>query len=116
MNVVGPSNSHPRGRRSPEQSNDSSNDDSDRRSDDDSSQTSDDDSNQSTDEEEDGERDREAALEAIKEKLNSCIVVGAKKALNAHQKLARRRTFDLERSEAQGGMIFDYVRYLSLIL
>ncbi|KAG8955115.1 hypothetical protein FRC04_009572 [Tulasnella sp. 424] len=122
MNVAGPSNSQPRGRRSPEPSDDSSDDDSDRRSDDDSSQTSedessqtsgddssqtsDDDSNQSAGEEEDEERAR--ALEAIQEKLNSCIVVGAKKALTAHQKLVRRETFDLERSEARGGMIFDY--------
>lgn len=89
---------------------------SDQSSDEDPDPRSDEDLDQGTGEEENEAPDPEAVLEAIRERINSCIVVNAKKTLNAHQKLTRRKTFDLEKSEAKGGMIFDYVRKPYLIL
>ncbi|KAG8923104.1 hypothetical protein FRC01_013213, partial [Tulasnella sp. 417] len=47
-------------------------------------------------------------IEGFRRKMNSSIVVGAKVILSPGQKLARIRMFDLEMSEANGGMIFDY--------
>ncbi|KAG8955116.1 hypothetical protein FRC04_009573 [Tulasnella sp. 424] len=86
---------------SDESSDQSSDEEPDPSNDDDPVPSSDEDPDQNSGEEDGQEIDAEAALDAIRKKLNSCIVVGAKNELNAYQKLARRRTFDLEMSEAQ---------------
>lgn len=120
MNVAGPSNSRPRGQSGSEHSVQSNHmhldhggdEDQDLNNDDDPVPNSDEDPDQNIGEEDGPAVDTEAALDDIHEKINSCIVVGARKELNAYQKLARRRTFDLEMSEAKGGMVFDYVRHL----
>lgn len=52
---------------------------------------------------------RGAAINQFRRRINSSIVVGGNVELNARQKLNRVKLFKLEMSEAQGGMIFDYV-------
>ncbi|KAG8918671.1 hypothetical protein FRC01_001731 [Tulasnella sp. 417] len=54
-------------------------------------------------------------IEEFRRKMNSSIVVGAKMVISAGQKLARTRMFDLEMSEANGGMIFDYDEYSTIV-
>ncbi|KAG8910527.1 hypothetical protein FRC01_006283, partial [Tulasnella sp. 417] len=49
-----------------------------------------------------------AATEQFRKRINLSVVVGGKIILNARQKLTRTKMFDLEMSEAKGGMIFDY--------
>ncbi|KAG8910526.1 hypothetical protein FRC01_006282, partial [Tulasnella sp. 417] len=49
-----------------------------------------------------------ASVDQLRKKINSSIVVGGKMVLNTRQKLTRTRLFNLEMSEAKGGMIFDY--------
>ncbi|KAG8913743.1 hypothetical protein FRC00_001709 [Tulasnella sp. 408] len=49
-----------------------------------------------------------AATNSLRNKINSSIVIGQRMVLNAHQRLTRTRMFDLEMSEAKGGMVFDY--------
>ncbi|KAG8913841.1 hypothetical protein FRC01_004353, partial [Tulasnella sp. 417] len=53
------------------------------------------------------------ANEQVRRRINSSIVVGSRMVLDARQKSARTRMFNLERSEARGGMVFDYVRYFT---
>ncbi|KAG8912878.1 hypothetical protein FRC01_004848 [Tulasnella sp. 417] len=48
------------------------------------------------------------ATERLRKRINLSVVVGGKIILNARQKLTRAKMFDLEMSEAKGGMIFDY--------
>ncbi|KAG8914920.1 hypothetical protein FRC00_009651 [Tulasnella sp. 408] len=52
---------------------------------------------------------REAAINRFRRKINSSIVAGGKMELNALQRFNRRKMFDLEMSEAKGGMVFDYL-------
>ncbi|KIO20071.1 hypothetical protein M407DRAFT_30268 [Tulasnella calospora MUT 4182] len=49
-----------------------------------------------------------AATEIHRRKINSTIVVGGKIELTPRQKWTRTKMFDLEMSEARGGMVFDY--------
>ncbi|KAG8923102.1 hypothetical protein FRC01_013211 [Tulasnella sp. 417] len=49
-----------------------------------------------------------AAIEQHRKKINSSVVVGGNIVLSARQKLTRTKMFDLEMSEAKGGMVFDY--------
>ncbi|KAG8918670.1 hypothetical protein FRC01_001730, partial [Tulasnella sp. 417] len=92
--IAGPSNLHPRGEGTDQGSN----------------QTSDEGSDQSDGEGVDQEEPAAAieAIERLRKKINSSVVLGGNIVLNARQKLIRTKMFDLEMSEAKGGMIFDY--------
>ncbi|KAG9023169.1 hypothetical protein FS837_005933 [Tulasnella sp. UAMH 9824] len=76
-------------------------------SDDDDSDTSDDDEDDQSSEGSVPQLDEEA-IEELCRKINSSIIVGTRTRLNPRQKWTRTKMFDLEMSEARGGLIFDY--------
>lgn len=51
----------------------------------------------------------EEEIEELRGRINSSIVVGTRTVLTSRQKWTRTKMFDLEMSEAKGGLIFDYV-------
>ncbi|KAG8923103.1 hypothetical protein FRC01_013212 [Tulasnella sp. 417] len=119
-NIAGPSNQRPTGDHTGEdshqsrdenldQSGDASNQtgdaDLDPNSDENGYQGSADELGQGGDEEQELE---DPEIEEFRKKMNSSIVVGTQRVLNTRERLDRTGMFDLEMSEARGGMIFDY--------
>ncbi|KAG8937481.1 hypothetical protein FRC00_005087 [Tulasnella sp. 408] len=86
----------------------------DQRSDESSFQSSDEASDQSDDDEDDQSSEGsvpqldEEAIERLRTKINSSIVVGTRTVLNSRQRRTRAKMFDLEMSEAKGGLVFDH--------
>ncbi|KIO20077.1 hypothetical protein M407DRAFT_30274 [Tulasnella calospora MUT 4182] len=98
--VAGPSNSQPPNNHAGEGSNQSSDEDSDQSNGDEGDQNG----------EGLGEQldQGPAATNEHRRRINSRIVVGGRMVLDHRQKWTRTKLFDLEMSEAKGGMIFDY--------
>ncbi|KAG8914919.1 hypothetical protein FRC00_009650 [Tulasnella sp. 408] len=55
-----------------------------------------------------GQQLDEEAIEELRRKINSSIVVGTRTVLNSRQRWTRTKMFDLEMSEAKGGLVFDH--------
>ncbi|KAG8913745.1 hypothetical protein FRC00_001711 [Tulasnella sp. 408] len=98
--IAGPSNRPPPGYHNRERSDQIGDDERDQNNDDEMGQDGGD-LDQQLDQE-------EAAINQLRRKINSSIVVGGNMALNARQRSNRIKLFNLEMSDAKGGMIFDY--------